>query len=135
MIRRLLVLFWFVIGLLPAAAVQAQELKQAQEWVVSPQGPLTSIPQALEQAQPGDTIRVLGGVYRGNLVVDKRVRLVGEDWPVLDAGGVGMVVSLEAPGIELRGFVLRGSGSEPDRDHAGVAVRASDIQVLDNLFE
>jgi nitrous oxidase accessory protein len=112
----------------PAAGQAAGETT----WVVSPQGPLTTIQQALELAAPGDTILVKAGAYAGPLVVDKSVRLVGEGRPVIDGGGVGMVVSMTAPGSLLQGFEIRGSGSEPDRDHAGVAMFAEDIQVVDN---
>ncbi|HJW83540.1 MAG TPA: nitrous oxide reductase family maturation protein NosD, partial [Anaerolineae bacterium] len=104
--------------------------------VVSPDGPYTTIAAALIDAREGDTIEVRGGAYAGPLVVDKPVRLEGApmdgQWPVIDGGGQGTVVTLAAPGIVFRGFEVRGSGAEPDRDHAGITLSASRITVENN---
>ena len=101
--------------------------------VVSPDGPYTTIAAALAAAAPGDTVEVHGGQYAGPLVVDvPGVTLNGLDWPVIDGGGEGTVVMLAAEGIRFRGFEVRGSGSEPDRDHSGITLTASDIRVENN---
>ena len=100
--------------------------------IVSPDGPYRDLASALADAQAGDTIEVHGGSYPGPLVVDKTVSLVGLDWPVIDGGGQGTVVTLSAPGIHFSGFEVRGSGVEPDRDHAGITLTAPDIQVEGN---
>ncbi|MCL5999548.1 MAG: nitrous oxide reductase family maturation protein NosD [Chloroflexi bacterium] len=92
--------------------------------VVSPAGPYTSIHAALANARDGDTIEVRGGSYRGPLVIDKVVTLHGVGWPVIDNGGQGTVVTLASPGATLRGFEVRGSGVEPDQDHAGITLTA-----------
>jgi nitrous oxidase accessory protein len=133
----LLLLLSLLAGALQVAAAGAPAAKSpaAGEWVVSPQGPYTTIQQALELASDGDTILVKPGVYEGPLVVEKTVQLIGEDWPVIDGGGIGMVVSLDAPRITLRGFEVRGSGSEPDRDHSGIALRAPEILVEHNRLK
>lgn len=99
--------------------------------VVSPTGPYHTITAALAEAQPGEVIEVRGGVYPA-LVVDKPVTLQGVGWPVLDGGGQDTVVRLAAPGIVLRGFEVRGSGNEPDRDHSGIIVTAPRVVVEGN---
>ena len=100
--------------------------------VVSPEGPYTSIQDALTAAQDGDHITVQGGTYLGPLIIEKSVVLEGVGEPVIDGGGVGTVVTLNAPGAALRGFTIRGSGVEPDRDHAGITITASDVIVENN---
>ncbi|MFO0891225.1 MAG: nitrous oxide reductase family maturation protein NosD [Isosphaeraceae bacterium] len=95
----------------------------------------STIQEALEAASPGDEIRVLGGVHRGPIVVRKSIRLVGEDRPVLDGGGKGTVVRLEAPRCELRGFIIRSSGATLEREDMGVLAAAADITVADNDIE
>ncbi len=103
--------------------------------VVAAAGPFTSITAALEAAEPGDIIEVYGGTYDGPLIVDKSVHLIGRDWPVIDGQGVGAVVKLVAPDIHFQGFVVRNSGNEPDRDHAGVSVSAPRAIVEGNRLE
>lgn len=94
-----------------------------------------SLATAVAQAQPGDTIFVDGGVYRGNLVIDKPLTLLGENHPVIDGGGAGTVVKITAAGTTLQGFTIRNSGSSLDEENAGVAVEASDVVIRDNRFE
>jgi nitrous oxidase accessory protein len=67
--------------------------------------------------------------------VDKSIHLVGYDWPVIDGGGKGMVVTLAAPEITFSGFIVRGSGNEPDRNHAGIHVVAERVLVENNRLE
>ena len=104
--------------------------------VVSPDGPYATIDAALADARDGDTLEVRGGTYRGPLVVSKSVTLQGApvngQQPVIDGGGQGTVVTLAAPDIVLRGFEVRGSGVEPDRDHAGITLTAARITVENN---
>ncbi len=103
--------------------------------VVSPQGPYTTLADALAQAQDGDTIEVRGGTYTGPVEVTKRVALVGKDWPVIDGGGQGSVVKLKAPGIVFTGFVIRNSGDSLDEENSGIAVEAKDVRVENNRLE
>ena len=98
----------------------------------APDGAYTTIQAALADARAGDLIEVRAGVYHGPLVVEKTVTLQGIGWPVIDGGGQGTVVTLAAPGAVLRGFEVRGSGVEPDRDHAGVTLTAPRITVENN---
>jgi nitrous oxidase accessory protein len=101
--------------------------------VVAAEGPYTSLEAALAVAQPGDTVEVRGGTYPGSIVVaTPQLTLTGVDWPVIDGGGAGTVVTLAADGIVFSGFDVRGSGSEPDQDHSGVTLTASDIRVEAN---
>ena len=115
------------LGAGPASARPAGEAL-----IVSPEGPFRTIEAALEAAQDGDLIQVYAGTYAGPLVVQRSVRLEGIDWPVIDGGGRGTVVTLTAPGIVLSGFEIRGSGIEPDRDHAGITLTAPGIRVENN---
>ncbi|MDW8326071.1 MAG: nitrous oxide reductase family maturation protein NosD [Anaerolineales bacterium] len=125
-----------LLALLCGAGATSQAASPAQQaprttLIVSPTGPYTTIADALQAAQAGDVIEVHGGVHPP-LVVDKPVTLEGMNWPVIDGGGQGTVVQLAAPGAVFRGFEVRGSGDEPDRDHSGIIVSASDVVVEGN---
>jgi nitrous oxidase accessory protein len=114
---------------LPAPAARAQG---PAVWVVSAEGPYTTIQDALAAAAEGDRIEVHGGVHAGPLRVEKRVTLEGVGWPVIAGDGRDSVVFLSAPGIVLRGFEVRASGVEPDRDDSGIVVAAAGISVEGN---
>ncbi|MBI5878215.1 MAG: nitrous oxide reductase family maturation protein NosD [Chloroflexi bacterium] len=122
--------------LLIALLVAGAQTAHAQaRLVVSAQGPYTAIQAALADARDGDTIEVRGGTYAGPVVVERRVELLGIDWPVIDGGGRDTVVKLAADGAMLRGFVVRGSGVEPDRDDSGITVTADGVTIEGNRLD
>lgn len=87
---------------------------------VSPDGPVSSIAEAINSASPGDTISVEGGVYHERIVVDKTLSLTGVNNPVIDGGGTGTVIEIKAPGSALKGFTVRGSGSHLSNEDTGI---------------
>lgn len=106
----------------------------ARSWTVRPRGELSTISAAVDSARPGDTVRVLPGRYREHLRVERPLVLIGVGRPVVDAGGRGHVIEADAP-VTVRGFELRGSGTDPDREHAGLMVRDARARVVDNVLE
>lgn len=83
----------------------------------------SSITDALAAAEDGDTVLVRAGTYReGPLVVDKRVSLVGDGWPVLDGELKHQVLTIAADRVEVRGLVLRDSGRSHVREVAAISV-------------
>ena len=106
----------------------------ARTWTVGGEGadfPL--IAPAIAAAAAGDVIRVRGGVYREDLLLDKPLALMGEGHPTLFGTGLGSVVTITAPGCELSGFTIEGSGSgETNEMDAAVQVRSNGNRVVDN---
>lgn len=103
--------------------------------IVSPNGPLNSITEAISQAQPGDTIEVHGGVYNEHLAIDKPVTLVGVDRPVIDGGGTGIIVDISAPDVTVRGFTVRNSGKVLEKEDGGIETRGERTLIEDNILE
>jgi nitrous oxidase accessory protein len=87
----------------------------------------------LAAASPGATIVVEPGTYRGPLIVDRPVTLVGQGRPVLDGGGQGDVVVIRSPGVVIRGLHVRHGGRGPIGMPAGIRIEADDVTVEDVL--
>jgi nitrous oxidase accessory protein len=87
-------------------------------------------------ARAGDTIRVAPGVYAGPVLIDKPLTLVA-DGPgaVIQGTGNGDVVKIVAAGSTLRGFVVRRTGTDLDRENAGVVITAPRVTVEGNTIE
>ena len=115
--------------LLVATGASAEPIEVRPE-----QGP-AALSRAIESAPEGAVVRVLGGSWSGPLVVDRRLELVGEGWPVIDGGGRGTVVDLRAAGTSMRGFVVRASGRSLDEENSGIAVQAADVVVEGNRLD
>jgi nitrous oxidase accessory protein len=87
-------------------------------------GDYRSIGEALDAAQPGDTILVDAGVYSEHLVLTKPVVLLGRNNPVIDGSGTGTVIEVRAP-VTIRGFTIRGSGESQSEEHSGILADGS----------
>ncbi len=125
-------------GLAPSIAVliAIAAPADAKVWTVGGAGadfPL--IGPAISAAAPGDEIRVRGGVYRENLVLDRRIAIVGEKQPTLFGTGIGSVVTIVANGCVLSGFTIEGSGTgDTNEMDAAVQVRSNGNRIVDNVM-
>jgi nitrous oxidase accessory protein len=124
--------------LLLAAALVAVTAQgaSARTWTVGAAGadfPLIS--PALAAAIDGDTIEVGPGVYRENLVLTRAVRIVGKGSPVLFGTGIGSVIRILAPGSEISGLTIEGSGTgETNEMDAAIQVASSGNRIVGNTM-
>lgn len=124
-----------ILPLLALLVIAWPALAQTEGRVVTSQGTYDSLSEALAQAKEGEKIEVYGGVYKGPLVVDRSVELVGYDWPVIDGGDQGTVVKITSPDVTLRGFVIRNSGDSLDQENSGLAIEAPGAVIEGNRLE
>lgn len=99
-----------------------------------------SIQEAINSAGVGDEILVYPGTYYENIVVDKRLDLIGLKNPVIDAGGdyyKGPGVTILADGVLMEGFTIRNSTNTAGDplSGAGVLVRSSNNTIKGNILE
>jgi len=94
----------------------------------------------VDAALPGATVVVEGGTYRGDLYVDRPLRLLGRNRPRLVGSGKGSVVRIRAPDVVVEGFDIDGlAGGDLVADSSGVHVAASgavvrDCRIANTLF-
>lgn len=106
---------------------------------VSPNGSITTITEGIAQAAPGDEIIVQPGVYKGPLLIEKTLKLRGLDYPKIEGGGKGDIITIKADGVTFQGFEVRGSGQKLENSDAGIKIFSKnnivkDNHILDNLF-
>jgi parallel beta-helix repeat protein len=75
---------------------------------------LSTIQQAINSAAYNQIVHVYNGTYTENLIVDKRVHILGEnmDSVVVDGGGSGDVFTISANRVEITGFTIQNDDSE-----------------------
>ncbi len=95
----------------------------------------SSIQDAIDAAEDGDTIYVDVGTYNENIVIDKELSLQGEDkdTTIIDGGKSGKVVSIVSDNVLLSGFTVINSGSTPLEDGAIVLQGANHCTIEDNI--
>jgi nitrous oxidase accessory protein len=85
----------------------------------------SSLQARVDAAVPGATLEVGPGEYRGDLCLDKPVRLVGRGRPRLVGSGSGSVVRVRAADVTVEGFDVDGlGGGDLGRDASGIHVAA-----------
>jgi parallel beta-helix repeat protein len=95
-------------------------------------GNYTSIQDAIDAAESGNTIFVYNGTYVENVLINKALSLIGEDsnTTTIDGGGNGDVVRVTADWANLTGFTVTNSGAgTPPFLRAGI-----DLSFVENCF-
>ncbi len=103
---------------------------------VGPHGAYRTVGAAIAAAAPGDEVVVKSGTYRERVRIDRPVVLRGEGAAIVDAGGRGTVITVQAGGTTVRGLTLRGSGTSLVGEDAGIrVVDAPGCTVAENRIE
>jgi nitrous oxidase accessory protein len=86
-------------------------------------GDVSPLQALIDGASPGDTVEVPPGIYEGDLLIDRPLKLVGRSRPRLLGSGKGSVVRIRADDVTLEGFDIDGrNGGNLARDSSGVHV-------------
>jgi nitrous oxidase accessory protein len=97
----------------------------------------TTIQKALLLAVNGDTILVSKGIYHEkNIVINKRITLIGIDYPALDGDLKYEVISIKASGVKVQGLKIIRSGVSSMEDFAGIKIyNCRDVVIKENILE
>ncbi|MCU0249572.1 MAG: nitrous oxide reductase family maturation protein NosD [Vicinamibacterales bacterium] len=124
----------FLAGMLVAASAAAQDHAVTPGNLEGRPGAESASPlQArLDAAPRGARVLVDAGTYRGDLVIERPVHLVGVGRPVLEGSGSGSVVRIRAADVTIEGFDVDGLGhGDLGRDTSGIHVAAPRATVKD----
>ena len=96
-------------------ALSTAETPEAEMWIVDDDGSeadFSSIQAAVNAAKAGDTIYVRSGHYYEHVLINKQVKLLGENpsSTLIDGNFTGDVVTVVADNVEISGFTIQGSG-------------------------
>lgn len=99
--------------------------------------PYKSIKKALEKAKDGDKIIVHKGTYKeGTIIIDKKIRFIGKDYPVIDGEKIDEVVSIKSGDVLMKGFKVINSGYAAMKDPCGIKVyNESNVIIEDNILD
>ena len=99
-----------------------------------------SIQEAINSANEGDEILVYPGTYYENIIIGKRLDLIGLRNPIIDAGGdyaKGPGVTILADDILIEGFTIMNSTNTAGDPlaGAGILVRSNSSIIKGNILE
>ena len=94
---------------------------------------ITSLRKAVEVARDGDTILLHKGRYKeGNIVIDKSIRLIGVNEPMLDGEGKHEILTVSGQNIVIKGVHFVDAGYSSVYDYAAVKVINADNFIIEN---
>ncbi|HEX2838721.1 MAG TPA: nitrous oxide reductase family maturation protein NosD [Phycisphaerales bacterium] len=97
--------------------------------------PTLTIGEMIARAEIGGTVMVPAGTYREHIKIDKPMTVVGVGMPVIDGGASGDIVEINAPNVTFRGFVVRNTGVDLDKENAAIRAVAPGATIEGNRLE
>ena len=90
-----------------------------------------SIRETVNGSEDGDRIIIKSGVYyESGIIIKKRIELKGEDYPLIDGGGIGQVITINRDSVLITGLNIINSGFSSMQDYAAIRVDNSSYCVI-----
>ena len=107
--------------------------------VYTPGGARGSLQWVIDRAAPGDTVYLNEGIHEGNIVLSKRITLLGGQGSIVRGEETGSVMTILADSCVVKGIQLEHSGRMLVGEDAGLLVRSDhnfirDVHLRDVLF-
>jgi len=98
-------------------------------------GPTAPLQALIDRTPEGESVRLEPGAYAGPAIIKKAVILDGRGRITIDGQGKGSVLLIEAEGVVVKNMKIINSGDSHDQVDAGILVRSSRNQIIDNRIE
>jgi nitrous oxidase accessory protein len=93
-----------------------------------------SIKKAITIAKTDDTILIKKGTYKEyNLLVDKPLRIIGENYPIIDGGDRGEIIRVTSDNVTIDGLFIINVGTSYTSDHAAIRIVRSKHFLIQNV--
>lgn len=92
---------------------------------------------AIDKAPSGSILKLPAGVYKGSIVINKPLTIIGkEDGVIIDGEGSGTVITTEGSFITLKNLKIIGSGGRHDKVDAAISMNnGSQCEISDSIIE
>ena len=97
----------------------------------------TSLVEALRSVRSGGVVLIESGHYRvRDVSVQRPVKIIGKNFPVLDGEGKGEILRVNAYNVTIEGLSLTGTGVSYTQDRAAIRVtNVGNCRIVGNRFE
>lgn len=92
-----------------------------------------TIKSAIKHAQNGDTVLISKAIYKeGNIVIDKPISIIGEDYPILDGEFEYEILSIKSNNVVIKKLQLQNSGRSSMNDLSAIKIYENKYVVIEN---
>ncbi|WP_291865896.1 nitrous oxide reductase family maturation protein NosD [Maribacter sp.] len=107
---------------------------RANTITVCPTCPISSVQEGVKAAADFDTLRIKKGTYKEfNIVVDKPLVIIGENYPVIDGEDQGEIITIVSDNVTIDGLFIINVGTSYTADYAAIRVVKSQHFLIQNV--
>ena len=88
--------------------------------------------QAVIDAAPDGSVIVVEGGQWPPLTINSPIRLVGLNWPLIDANSEGSGIVIDSDDVTVEGFDIRNTGRSFDKEDSGIYFEGQRTRILNN---
>ena len=94
---------------------------------------ISSVKEAISQANPYDTILLKSGIYREHsIIIDKPLKLLGENLPIIDGEFEAGIFEIRSDSVILDGLQIQSVGVSYTKDYAAILIFRSNYFEISN---
>jgi nitrous oxidase accessory protein len=91
--------------------------------------------EAINNAPEGSVLKLPKGVYKGSIIINKPLSIIGkEDGVIIDGGGIGTVIQITSPYVTLKNLTITGSGDRHDLLDSAIKINNSKQSEISNCI-
>ena len=91
--------------------------------------------EAIDNAPEGSVLKLPKGVYKGSIIINKPLSIIGkEDGVIIDGGGIGIVIQITSSYVTLKNLTITGSGDRHDLLDSAIKINNSKQSEISNCI-
>ncbi len=91
--------------------------------------------EAINKAPQGSILKLPKGIYKGSIVIDKPLSIIGkEEGVIIDGLNEGTVIMIKSPYVTIKNVTIQGSGNRHDRIDAAIKISNSQHSEISNCI-
>ncbi len=92
-----------------------------------------SLQSYIDKVKAGSKLELPEGVFKGNIVINKPLMIVGKgEKTIIEGDGNDTVIKIRSSNVILKNLKITNSGNEHERVDAGISVKDSDFCTIEN---
>lgn len=89
---------------------------------------------ALKICKNNDTIIIKTGIYKGNFIVNKKIKMYSNEYSVLTSNNNGNILTINTSGVKIKGIHFYNSGKSMAEKDACIFAKGNNISIIGNYF-
>ncbi|EDZ61468.1 nitrous oxidase accessory protein NosD [Sulfurimonas gotlandica GD1] len=97
--------------------------------------------ETIDSAPSGATLKLPAGIYKGNIIINKPITLLGkEDGVIIDGGGIGKVITINSSNVTIENLTITNSGTQMHQLDSAIFInksknsQISNCKILNSLY-